>query len=317
MKAVKKIISRFHKKVKIVLFYTQRLTFSKTNEKKTIVVCFDGTFSHGGLVDRIKGMISFYEVAKQLNCDFKIRFDHPFDLTVYFKPNQHDWNLNKKLKYNPLDTQVFYLMDDFHCNPLDLVSQSKAKTLLIYCNMDYLKKIIPNCSEEQHAMQWRTNFNELFTKSPFLKKELTLLPDEKCLVFHTRFTSLMGDFKDTTVAVLSEKEKEALKQVLVALIYKKAVLYPDYAVYVLSDSTLFLDYVSCNTNYKVLSGVPKHVDIKKNEADLTSHTKTLTDFFFIAGADRVYLLKEGKMYNSGFSKYAAILGDTPFEVLTS
>ena len=72
-KFLKKKASKVHKQVKMILFYGQRLTLKQTNEAKTIVICFDGLFSHGGLVDRIKGMISFYEVAKQLNCDFKIR----------------------------------------------------------------------------------------------------------------------------------------------------------------------------------------------------------------------------------------------------
>jgi hypothetical protein len=86
LKVIRKALSKVHKKGKIISFYAKRLTFSSKNEKKTIVICFDGTFSHGGLVDRIKGMISFYEVATQLNCNFKIRFDHPFDLSVYFEP---------------------------------------------------------------------------------------------------------------------------------------------------------------------------------------------------------------------------------------
>ena len=93
------------------------------------------------------------------------------------------------------------------------------------------------------------------------------------------------------------------------------MLFPIRSVYVLSDSVIFLDYIRKNTTYKVLEGTPKHVDIKNNDASLESHTKTLTDFFFIASSDSVYLLKEKKMYMSGFSKYAAILGDKPFEVI--
>lgn len=304
-----------HKKGKIISFYAKRLTFSSTSAEKTIVICFDGTFSHGGLVDRIKGMISFYEVANQLNCNFKIRFDHPFDLSVYFEPNQHNWKLDAPVQYNPLDTQVFYLMDDFNCNPLTLIQQSQAKTILIYCNIDYLNKLIPNCTAEEQAAKWRTNFNELFKKSDFLSKALAMMPSEKRLVFHTRFTSLMGDFKDSTSTVLTVSEQEALKKTLVEKIKQKAMLFPEYSVYVLSDSVVFLEFIKNNTAYKVLKGTPKHVDIKNNGSDLEAHTKTLTDFFFIAASDQVYLLKESKMYMSGFSKYAAILGATSFEVI--
>jgi hypothetical protein len=72
LKVIKKALSKLHKKEKIISFYSKRLTFSSTNENTKIVICFYGTFLHGGLVDRIKVMVSFYEVASQLNCDFKI-----------------------------------------------------------------------------------------------------------------------------------------------------------------------------------------------------------------------------------------------------
>lgn len=315
LKSLKKIASKLHKRVKLILFYGRRITFSRTNDTKTIIICFDGVFSHGGLVDRIKGMISFYEVAKQLNCDFKIRFDHPFDLDVYFEPNEHNWKIEKEVQYNPFDAEILYLMDNFDCNPLALVEQSKAKTILVYCNIDYSKTMFPEYTVEQHANQWRNNFNELFKKSTFLSQEISKLPQEEHLVFHTRFTSLMGDFKDSSVKLISEQEKQQLITILVEKIHQKALLYPNRSVYVLSDSVIFLDYIRKNTAYKVLEGTPKHVDIKNNDASLESHTKTLTDFFFIASSDSVYLLKENKMYMSGFSKYAAILGNKPFEVI--
>lgn len=315
LKSLKKIVSKLHKKVKLILFYGRRLTFSRTNETKTIIICFDGVFSHGGLVDRIKGMISFYEVAKQLHYDFKIRFDHPFDLSVYFEPNNYNWKLEREVKYNPFDTEILYLMDNFDCNPIALVQQSKAKTILVYCNIDYSKTMFPEYSVEQHAAQWRSNFNTLFKKSVFLLEMIAKLPQEAHLVFHTRFTSLMGDFKDSSVKLISEQEKQQLITILVEKIHQKALLFPNRSVYVLSDSVIFLDYIRKNTAYKVLEGTPKHVDIKNNDASLESHTKTLTDFFFIASSDSVYLLKENKMYMSGFSKYAAILGNKPFEVI--
>lgn len=314
-KSLIKIASKLHKKVKMILFYGQRITFSQTNEKKTIVICFDGVFSHGGLVDRIKGVISFYEVAKELQFDFKIRFDHPFDLSIYFEPNAYNWQLEKEVRYNPFDTEIFYLMDNFDCNPIELIQKSKAKTILVYCNIDYSRAIFPTLSFDEHASKWEANFNELFKKSDFLTQEIAKLPQEEHLVFHTRFTSLMGDFKDSSVKLISEEEKQQLVLKLVDKIHEKASLFPNRSVYVLSDSVIFLNYIKRNTNYKVLEGTPKHVDIKNNNADLESHTKTLTDFFFIASSDSVYLLKEKKMYMSGFSKYAAILGNKPFEVI--
>ena len=63
-----------------IFHFLKSIGFSKSNHA-TIIICFDGVVSHGGLLDRLKGVISFYEVAKKKNVDFKIHFNHPFHLS--------------------------------------------------------------------------------------------------------------------------------------------------------------------------------------------------------------------------------------------
>jgi hypothetical protein len=125
----------------------------------------------------------------------------------------------------------------------------------------------------------------------------------------------MGDFKDSSIKRISQKDKEEIIKYLVNKIDEKSKQYKNLPIYVLSDSMIFLDYVKNNTPYKILEGIPKHVDVKNNKNDLISHTKTLTDFFFISTSEKVYLLKEKRMYMSGYSKYAAIYGNKDFEVI--
>ena len=125
----------------------------------------------------------------------------------------------------------------------------------------------------------------------------------------------MGDFKDTSVKLISEQEKKQLLLSLVDKINQKALLFPNSSIYVLSDSIIFLNYIREKTNYKVLEGIPKHIDIKNNDVGLTSQIKTFTDFFFISSSEAIFLLKSKKMYTSSFSKYAAIIGDKSFEVI--
>ena len=49
---------------------------------------------------------------------------------------------------------------------------------------------------------------------------------------------------------------------------------------------------------------------------ITSRRQTLLiDFFMIAKSQKVYFLHVKPMYNSSFSKYAAIIGNTKFEAL--
>jgi hypothetical protein len=52
-----------------------------------------------------------------------------------------------------------------------------------------------------------------------------------------------------------------------------------------------------------------------NDINNNSHLKTFMDFYFMAESDAIYLLKLDDMHHSGFSKYAAILGNTEWTVL--
>ena len=81
-KKLRRRISLIHKQLVFLLYYSTKIKWvSKPQDKKRIIICFDGLFPHGGLVDRLKGIISFYEVAKKLDYDFYIYFEHPFPLS--------------------------------------------------------------------------------------------------------------------------------------------------------------------------------------------------------------------------------------------
>ncbi len=315
VKSIKKKFSYLFKFICLYAYYIRKITFFKTNTNKTIIICFDGVIAHGGFVDRIKGIISFYEVSKKLNYNFKINFIHPFEFSDFFLPNKYNWLLERKIRFNPFDTKILYLVDQFNFNPIETVLKSNAKTYLVYCNIDHLKNIYPELNAEHLNEIWKSNFDFLFKKTDFLKNELNKLPSERKIVFHSRFTSLMGDFKDSSIKRISQKDKEEIIKYLVNKIDEKSKQYKNLPIYVLSDSMIFLDYVKNNTPYKILEGIPKHVDVKNNKNDLISHTKTLTDFFFISTSEKVYLLKEKRMYMSGYSKYAAIYGNKDFEVI--
>jgi hypothetical protein len=103
---------------------------------------------------------------------------------------------------------------------------------------------------------------------------------------------------------------------LLKKINQKKGAHSNSKIYVLSDSVVFLNYVKANSDVLILSGLPKHLDVSSNQSEIEAHLKTLTDFIFIANSESVYLLKEGYMYNSGFSRYAAKLGNVPFQVIS-
>lgn len=314
MKAIKKKISRFQKKLAIYAAYSQKISFKKSPSKR-IIICYDGLFPHGGFVDRLKGIVSFYEVSKQLGYEFFIQFDHPFELSVFLEPNKVQWQIDREnLQWNPAKTKFLYLMNDLGANPLELIQKSNADTFFVYANLDYLPKMYEGEAPSLIEEKWRASFHELFIQSNYLKEALAVIDTERYVSIHTRFTSLMGDFKDTTKKELSEEQKENLLEKLNQKVNEIASQFENDC-FVFSDSVIFLNFISKNQGIRIADGTPKHMDTFNKDATLENHLKTILDFFLIAKSEKVYFLKIEPMYHSSFSKYAAIVGDTPFKTI--
>lgn len=307
-----KKIKFYYKWFLIWTYYLKRLSFKK-EPKGEIIICFDGIFSHGGVVDRFKGVISFYEIAKRLDYNFFIHFNSPFNLKDFLAPSKTFW-IKSKVYYNPLTTSILYLMNDFKSDPYTSIKNANKNRFIVYSNIDYLEKILDTGIEKDIHLKWRKNFNELFKPSTLLETKLkTVLSTSNKVAFHTRFTTLLGDFKDTTKLELNELEKiDLIKNVLVE-INKKVASFEGYEVFIFSDSIYFLNYIKEKTSYKVLDGVPKHIDL--NDNDIESDLKTFIDFYFMSSCEFVFLVQLPPMYNSNFSKYASIVGNVRFEKL--
>lgn len=312
MREIRKKVSKYYKYLILYKYYIKKISFSDRTERKKIIVCFDGKVPHGGLVDRLKGIISFYEVSRILGLEFKILFNHPFELTDFLEPNAVNWRINEKdLKYSLFSSNILYLMNNFKANPLKLIKNSKAKTFFVYGNVDYLSVLHPDKNKEELEEIWRNNYRALFKTSAYLNDKLILGTNESKVVFHTRFTTLMGDFTDTTKLVLNENEKKLLVDKVIKCIDDEAALCLDKVIYILSDSEYFLQYIKRNTSYRTLEGSPKHLE--NNNTNIDYHSKTFIDFYFIAQSDKVILIQTDKMYNSAFSKYASVLENKPFK----
>jgi hypothetical protein len=314
LKRIKRELGRIYNLLKIYYALIFSLEIFKSKNNKTIILCFDGHVHHGGLLDRIKGIISFYEVSKQLNYDFKIYFNSPFQLTDFLIPNKVNWVLEKRY-FHVFSTKIFYLMNQFNKKPIDLILKSKATTFYIYCNVDYLKKIYPEKDTESLEAIFRNSYNELFLPSERLNKAIDSNPSHKNIAVHTRFTTLLGDFIDSTQIVLDYDRKKELIQKNLKELNQIQSNHLNETIYVLSDSISFLNYIKQNTEFKILEGIPKHMDDKLNEFEFESHLKTFTDFYFLINSKAIYSLRIGKMYPSGYSKYAAIIGNNPFHIV--
>jgi len=181
---------------------------------------------------------------------------------------------------------MLYIVNDFDCNPLNMIQQSKAQTFLVYANIDYANTLYPDLSAKEKEDKWRLNFNELFKKTPLL-------------------TSLVLNAAQKEELVLQLQHK--IKSILNTSTYK---------CYGFSDSIRFLETIKEKENIHLVEGNPFHMDNFGDATSIDGHLKTLLDFFMLSESEAVYFLRCGKMYHSSFSKYAAIIGNKPFKIIT-
>jgi hypothetical protein len=317
IKKIKNPISKSFKLLKFYFLYLNRFTLKKTTNQKEIIIVFDGNFPHGGLVDRLKGIVSFYQVSKEIDAKFKIYFKKPFDLTHFLLPNEYDWSCDENdLSWNPFDTKVLYLMLNFDFNPLKYISSSNKKKFVIFCNIDYSKAIYSQNDVKANELQWGKSFNQLFKMSDLLKNELEKnVISENSIAFHTRFTTLFGDFKDSSKCLATNERKEEIKEILLNTILKISNEARISNSYVFSDSIEFLNFIKKNSSFIVIEGNPFHTDEDKKSENVQNHLKTFLDFFIISKCKKIYLLKTTDMYNSSFSRYATFVGNKDFKIV--
>ena len=161
-----------------------------------VVFMCDGKMIHGGLTDRIRGILSTYQVAKRHHLPFKINWITPFELTEFLLPNKIDWTINpQEIRYDnnsfpaimfklPIERRFenFYneiVFKNFFRNP-------KNQTH-VYTNLDFARK------------NFAYLYNELFKPSDYLLSSLDPHLSnlgENYISFSFRYTGLLGDFKD-------------------------------------------------------------------------------------------------------------------------
>lgn len=299
----------------VILKHISNITFRKIKQKK-VIMCFDGYFDHGGLVDRLKGIISFYEAACQAGIEFKIFHKVPYELTEFLIPNLHDWVAKKDdMKWNPFSTKFIYGMQDFRMHPLKKIANNSCNTFFVYYNVDFLGKLLPNKTDEDIKQHWSLRFNQLFKQSPYLEQQMNNLDlPPKAIAIHTRFISIVGDFVDNSpLQVLNNLERDKLFCDLVNAIEKTKVNYLDQEVFVFSDSITYLNFIKKNTPYRVIEGVPLHPDNRSRKFELERHLKTFLDFFAIANCKEVVLIRKDFMHPSAYPLYATYINKACFK----
>jgi len=284
---------------------------SAKNTRKMIVYMADGKMHHGGLADRLRGIITLYQYCIEHQYDFRIYFKFPFALEDYLLPNVVDWRIRKEeLSFNSKDSCALYMDVRGDSGEREVKFQRKIaekflsqpyKQLHVYTRFDYEEK------------RFGTLFNQLFKPIPLLQQEIDQIRKEigdNYISVSARFLELLGDFKEPSgkFVQLSEEEREKLILKCIEQIRRLKEQCPGIEkIVVTADSSRFLKRVEELSYCYVIPGNIAHIETKAKdtEEEFQIHLKTFVDFFVIAHAKASYLLVGENMHHSNFSKRAA------------
>lgn len=301
------------KALEVATYYTADAPHA-TNTRKQIICMYDGRMDHGGIADRLRGVVSSYDVAKRMGYDFRIFFDHPFLLEDYLVPATVDWRITKEeLCYNPEDAEAMFcgsngtLVEPFFQRLWFKKRFREAhKQLHVYTNALLLPR----------SKRYGELFRELFRPSERLEQALARYSEPLkggYVTVSLRFIGLLDDFTERDGKHISAEEQQQLMDRCVAQIRK---LYDRMGekkrVLLTSDSTRFLKYAAEQLDFVYyIPGDVVHIDYQDQTPD-DINMKLFVDMLLISRADEAWLLQTDKMYNSGFPRRAAQITGIPF-----
>lgn len=305
------------KKSEIISFdeYTTEAAI-KQLDKKRVVCIYDGKIKNGGLADRLRGIVSVYEICKKQNLDFKIVFTSPFNLSKFLVPNNIDWKIKENdLNYNTKITDICYI---------DTLTgrEYEAKKQKQWFRREFKKKYLEfhvrTNATYSYYRDYSTLFNELFKPSPKLYNSIETqkkILGAGYISTSFRFMNLLGDFNET-VELHDMLTKEEQNDLIAKNIEQLQLLHdkhPGKRILVNSDSTTFLQTAAKLDYVYVIPGNITHIDGKNDSKEYETYEKTFLDFFMIANAEKIYLMRTGQMYNSGYPFAASKIYNRPFE----
>lgn len=290
--------------------------------KREVIVFIDGP-GHGGLTDRIRNILSVYFVCKEYAMPFRLFYTYPYDLSTFLSPNQYDWRITAKdISYHFLDSKTIYLWVDKIESDLRHQDWIKRRHLMTLREIATSKKRIQYHIHGNSYLaegKYRSLFFELFRPASLLNDRLSeiscrLPADYEGVTF--RFQNLLGDFKEYDFMPLPPDEQKVLINACINKIKNlhDCGFFCTEHILVTSDSVSFLKHACVLPYVHIIPGKTGHPDCNEKK-DLDTDLKPFLDLFLLAKAKRITLLKTGKMYESGFPKFAAELGGIPYSIV--
>lgn len=280
-------------------------------QETTVVVCVDGHYTHGGLSDRLRGMATIYGYCKRRGIPFRIYHVNPFPLQEYLLPHQYDWSITaEEMSYHPDEAVPVVINGALHSHHrheryLDhALAQHSGKQLHIYTHAFF------------HDKEYHQNFQELFLPAPRLSQAVDQFIEqlgEPFVGVTFRFQQLLGDFVEGDYPILPCEEREILiERCLQRMGWLHDERFPHRLFVVTSDSNTFLRRALNFAPWvRTIPGQVVHMDYT-DDASYEVYLKSFVDLFVLSRAQKLFLLRTGQMYRSGFPQRAALQGGIPW-----
>lgn len=287
---------------------------SAIEDKTRVVFLCDGYRGHGGLTDRMRGLLTTYLEAKRHNLPFFISWTKPFLLEEFLVPaGDCNWSINiDDIKYNYNDS--FPVIIDVSTAQW---KNKLKKYIFKYCFLGKRDKLVyTNIIYEKETFP--ALYRELFKPSEYLQKNIDIhLKNigERFWAYIFRFGNSFGDFRDIIGRPLVGEERLHLLEKNIMELKKLICELPKgFKALVTSDSLFFLTKVeNLDSRIYVIKKKLLHVEFyKEEEAEQEIWLKSFLDQNLIMKAEKVYLLRTGVMYKSGFPEFAALVGGREF-----
>lgn len=298
-------------------FYRQKAP-NQIDKDPLYIFMADGRVGHGGMFDRLKGLISVYAVAQARGKKFKIHWTYPFRLEKYLEPNTYDWQIkDEEIRYHFPQSRPLFLYGECYA-PARLMKDRKNESHFYY-GFNSLKEINAKFGKDY---DWGQLYRELFKPTAYLQQYLDIYQQEigtQYIAVHTRFLNLLGDKTEADInPVLPKLEQQQLMEAAVNSIRQIMAAHspsgePSLRVMLASDSMTFIHYATVQIpELYVVPGTVKHIDTA-GATDDSENIKMFTDYYLLAHAQKVYSLWHEGMWKSAFPEYAAMIGGVKFE----
>ena len=236
---IRNILHVIRPRLKNIKYYS-KCKFTHCKNTNVLYFVFEPNKKHPGIADRIKAILSCYDLAKSNGYNFKLYFETPFRLSEYLK-QKNNWEIKSltDLEYSVYDTKI---INEYYREKPVILKKNKQYHCYNYSG-HHMPYTFPTTGYKFHDL-----FYELFDFSDKIKNEYKCLGirEGEYVSCHLRFVNALEKFENTFFENhLSKKEdRDNLIQKCKCGIKKVISENKDKEVYVFSDSKTFLNSLS-------------------------------------------------------------------------